>query len=67
MINSGVKCTTTLNTKSMVKPNTLMYFVTQLHTCLHAEPDKTISHIIVQINLLHKMEIASQLHMQHIP
>ena len=46
---------TTLNTKSMVKPNTLVYFVTQLHTCTHAEPDKTISHFIVHIILHHKM------------
>ena len=30
----------------MVKPNTLAYFVAQLHTCLHAEPDTAISHII---------------------
>ena len=44
---------TTLNTKSMVKPNTLVYFVTQLHTCPHAEPDKTISHFIVHI-ILHQ-------------
>ena len=40
---------TTLNTMSMVKANTLVYFVTQLHTCPHAEPDKTVSHFIVHI------------------
>ena len=36
-------------------PKTLVYFVTQLHsiTCLHAERDKTISHIIVYIILHH--------------
>ena len=51
---------TTFNTKSMVKPNTLVYFVTQLHTCLHAELDKTISYIIVHIILHHKMEPASR-------
>ena len=46
---------TTLITKSMVKSNTLVYFVTQLDTCLHAEPDKTVSHFIVHIILHHKM------------
>ena len=46
---------TTLNTKSMVKPNTLVYFVTQLHTCPHVEPDKTISHFIVHIIIQNKM------------
>ena len=40
---------TTLNTKSIVEPNTLVYVVNQLNTCLHKEPDKTISHIIVHI------------------
>ena len=55
---------TTLNAKSMVKPNTLVYFVTQLHTRLRAEPDKTISHIIVHIILHHKMVIASRFRMQ---
>ena len=40
---------TTLNTKSMVKPTTLVFFVAQLHTCPLAEPDKTISHVIVHI------------------
>ena len=45
---------TTLNTKYMVKPNTLLYFVTQLHTCLHAELDKTFSHIIMHITLHNK-------------
>ena len=58
---------TALNTKSMVKPNTLVYFVTQLHTCLHAEPDKTISHIIVHIIIHHKMVTASRFRMQQIP
>ena len=58
---------TTLNTKSMVKPNTLVYFVTQLHTCPHAEPDKTISHFIVHIILHHKMVNLSRFHMRQIP
>ena len=57
---------TTLNTKSMVKPNTLVYFVTQLHTCLHAEPDKTNSHIIVHIILHHKMVTGSRFRRQQI-
>ena len=53
MINFGVKCmpyqpNLTLSL-SMVKPNTLVYFVTQLHTCPHAEPDKSISHFILHI------------------
>ena len=46
----------TLNTKSMVKPHTHVYFVTKLHTCPHAEPDKTISHFIVHIILHHNSE-----------
>ena len=58
---------TTLNTKSMVKPSTLVYFVTQLHTCPHAEPDKTISHFIVYIILHHKMVILSRFRMRQIP
>ena len=58
---------TTLNTKSMVKPNTLVYFVTQLHTCPHAEPDKTISHFIVYIILHHKMVTLSRFRMRQIP
>ena len=58
---------TTLNTKSMVKPNTLVYFVTQLHTCPHAEPDKTISHFIVHIILHHKMVNLSRFRMRQIP
>ena len=33
----------------MVKPNTFVYFVTQLHTCPHAEPDKTTFHTILHI------------------
>ena len=44
-----------------------MYFVTQLHTCLHAEPDKTISHIIVHMILQHKMVTVSWFCMQQIP
>ena len=55
---------TTPNTKSMVKPNTLVYFATQLHTCLHAEPDKTISHIELHIILHHKIVTDSRFHMQ---
>ena len=57
MINFGVKCMPyqPLNTKSMVKPNALLYFMTQLHTCPHAEPDKTISHFIVHIIFHHKL------------
>ena len=58
---------TTLNTKSMVKPKTLVYFVTQLHTCPHAEPDKTISHFIVHIILHHKMVTLSRFRMRQIP
>ena len=57
----------TLNTKSMVKPYTLVYFVTQLHTCPHAEPDKTISHFIVHIILHHKMVTLSRFRMWQIP
>ena len=57
----------TLNTKSMVKPNTLVYFMTQLHTCPHVEPDKTISHFIVHIILHHKMVTLSRFRMQQIP
>ena len=53
---------TTLNNKYMAKPNTH-----QLHTCPHAEPDKTISHIIVHIILHHKMVTASRFRMQQIP
>ena len=51
---------TTPNTKYMVKPDTLVYFVTLLHTCLHVEPDKSISHIIMIIILHHKMVTASR-------
>ena len=58
---------TTLNTKSMVKLNTPVYLVTQLHTCLHAEPDKTISHIIMHMILHHKMVTFSRFRMQQIP
>ena len=58
---------TTLNTKSMVKPNTLVYFVTQLHTCPHAEPDKTVSHFIVHIILHHQMVTLSRFRMRQIP
>ena len=58
---------TTLNTKSMVKLNALMYFVTQLHTCLYAELDKTIYHIIVHMILHHKMVTTSRFRMQQIP
>ena len=58
---------TTLNTKYVVKPNTLVCFVIQLHTCLHAEMSETISHIIMHIILHHKMVTVSQLHMQQIP
>ena len=54
----------TLNTKSIVKPNTLVYFVTQLHTCLHAEPDKAISHFIVHIILHHKMATLNRFRMR---
>ena len=41
----------TLNTESMVKQklNTLVLFVTYLHTCMHAEPDRSIFLIILQI------------------
>ena len=49
------------NTKSMVKINTIVYFVTKLHTCLHAEPDKTFSHIKEYIILHHKTATVSQL------
>ena len=55
---------TALNTKSMIKPNSLVYFLAQLHTCLHAERDKTISHIIVYIILHHTMVTASRFRMQ---
>ena len=58
---------TTLNTKSMVKPTTLVYFVTHLHTCPHAEPDKTISHFIVHILLHYKMVNGSRFRMWQIP
>ena len=49
----------------MVKPNTLVYFVAQLHTCLHAEPDKTISHIIGLMILHHKMVTVNRFHQIH--
>ena len=58
---------TSLNTKSMVKPNTLVYLVTKLHTCLHSEPDKTIFHINVHIHLHHIMVTFSRFRMQQIP
>ena len=58
---------TTLNTKSMVKPNAFVYFVTQLHTYPHAEPDKTISHFIVHIILRHKRVTLSRFRMRQIP
>ena len=58
---------TTLNTKSMVKPNTLVYFVTQLHTCPHVEPDKTISHFIVHIIIQNKMVTLIRFSMRQIP
>ena len=58
---------TTLNTKSVVKPNTLVDFVTKLHTCPHAEPDKTISLFIVHIILYHKMVYLSWFRMRQIP
>ena len=58
---------TTLNTKAMVKQNTLVYFVTQLHTCPHAEPDKNISHFIVHIILHHKMVTLSWFRMRQTP
>ena len=70
MINFGVKCMPyqpQLTLKSMVKPNTLVYFGTQLHTCPHAEPDKTISHFTVHIILHHKMVCLSQFRMRQIP
>ena len=41
-----------------------MYFVTQLHTCPHAEPDKTISHFIVHIIFHHKMVTLSRFRMR---
>ena len=69
MINFGVNhlpYQPHLTLKSMVKPNTLVYFVTQLHTCLHAEPDKTTSHSSVHIILHHKMVTDSQFSMQQI-
>ena len=47
----------------MVKPNTLVYFVTKLHTCPHAEPDKTISQFIVHIILHHEMVTLSRFRM----
>ena len=50
----------------MVNPNTLEYFVTQLHTCLHSEPDKTISQLIVHLILHHKMMTVSRFLMQQI-
>ena len=58
---------TTLNTKSMVKSNTLVYLVTQLPTCPHAEPDKATFHFIVHIILHHKMVTLSRFRMRHIP
>ena len=58
---------TTLNTKSMVKPNTLVYVVSQLHTCPHAEPNKTFSHTIVHMILHNKMGTDSRFRMQQIP
>ena len=58
---------TTLNTKSMVKPNTLVYFVTQLRTFPHAEPDKTISHFMMHIILHHKLVALSRFRMRQIP
>ena len=54
----------TLNTKSMVKPHTHVYFVTQLHKSPHAEPDKTISHFILHIILHHKMVTLSRFPMR---
>ena len=54
-------------TTPKVKPNTLVYFVTQLHTCLHAEPDKSISHFIVTILLHNKMVTVCRFPMQQIP
>ena len=51
----------------MVKHNTLVYFVTELHICPHAEPDKTISHSIVHIILNPIMVTASRFRMQQIP
>ena len=58
---------TTLNTKSMVKSTTLVYFVAQLHTCPHAEPDKTIYHFIAHIFLHYKMVNVSRFRMRQIP
>ena len=58
---------TTLNSKSMVKPNTLVYFVTRLHTCPHEEPDKTIAHFIAHIISHHKMVTLSRFCMRQIP
>ena len=58
---------TALNTKSIVKPNTLVYFVTQLHTCPHAEPVKTISQFILHDILHHKMVTFSRFRMRQKP
>ena len=38
-----------------------------VHTCPHAEPDKTISHIIVHIIFHHKMVTLSRFRMRQIP
>ena len=55
---------TSLNTKSTVKPTTIVYFVAQLHTCPHAEPDKTISLLIVHILVHYTMVNVSRFRMQ---
>ena len=44
---------------SMVKPNTLVCFVAQLHICLHAEPDQVISQMIGLIILHYKLSVGS--------
>ena len=48
----------TINTETMVKQKlyTFVHFVTYLHTCMHAEPDRssfiTILHIIVHVYMV---------------
>ena len=59
----------TLNTEAMVKQklNTLVHFVTYLHTFMHAEPDRSTFIIILYIIVHVKMVTNSWFRMQLIP
>ena len=59
----------TLNTEAMVKQklNTLVNFVTYLHTFMHAEPDRSTFIIILYIIVHVKMVTNSWFRMQLIP